>query len=92
MERKVRHTEEIGGHLIMKPTTEFFEMCQIVFSYCMKFWNISAHQMGELIRRYKLASYVMEADDLFQFYGPGSIAELVEEHINRLGGVVQHGV
>lgn len=76
----------------MKPTTEFFEMCQIVFSYCMKFWNISAHQMGELIRRYKLASYVMEADDLFQFYGPGSIAELVEEHINKLGGVVQHGV
>ena len=68
----------------MKPTTEFFEMCQIVFSYCMKFWNISAHQMGELIRRYKLASYVMEADDLFQFYGPGSIAELVEEHINSL--------
>ena len=77
--------------MMMKPTTEFYELCQIVFSYCMKFWNISAHQMGELIIRYKLASYVMEADDLFQFYGPGSIAELVEEHINKLGGVVQHG-
>lgn len=67
---------------------DVLEMCFILFDRCKQKWMISNKDLGDIISKYKLVSYIREDFNYLNTFGVDGCILEIEEHIERLGGKI----
>lgn len=75
----------------MEDNHEILTMCFILFHRFIEKWSLTLAQMGILVRKYSLAAFISENEDDLNEFGVDGAVHMVEEYIQRQGGVLAHG-
>lgn len=70
---------------------EILTTCFILFHRFIEKWSLSLAQMGTLVGKYSLVTFVSENEDDLNEFGVDGAVSMIEEYIRRQGGILAHG-
>ena len=75
----------------MKENQEILTTYFILFHRFIKKWNLTLAQMGILVGKYSLVTFISENEDDINEFGVDGAVHVIEEYIRRQGGILTHG-